>query len=145
MSGGSGALPADFLSQRRVTWPGSTKVELEYVEPSFLQAAFPDNASGMPQVYTIEASTIIVRPVDNTSLTLLYFAKIAALSSGAPNNWLLTAHPDVYLFGSMVEAEMFGVNDERMGLWKARRDELFDEISILSNKAGGMRIMGTTP
>jgi hypothetical protein len=148
MSGGSGALPADFLSQRRVTWPGAVKVDLEYVEPSYLQAAFPVDAAGTPQVYTIEASTILVRPVDNTSLTLLYWAKIASLSSGAPTNWLLTSHPDLYLFGSMVEAEMFGVNDERMGLWKTRRDEIFDEISMLSNKArgaGGMRIMGAAP
>jgi hypothetical protein len=48
----------------------------------------------------------------------------------------------------MVEAEMFGVNDERMPLWKARRDEIFEEIEKLSNKTrggGAMRIMGATP
>ena len=43
---------------------------------------------------------------------------------------------------------MFGVNDERAPLWKARRDETFDEIEKLSNKtrgAGAMRAMGATP
>ena len=58
------------------------------------------------------------------------------------------AHPDLYLFGSLVEAEMFGVNDERAPLWKARRDEIFDEIEKLSNKtrgAGTVRAMGATP
>ena len=150
MSSGAGSLPADFLAQRRVTWPGSTKVELEYVEPSWLQAAYPTNATGTPQTYTIEGSTIYVRPSDDTSLTLLYYAKVAALSDSATTNWLLTAHPDIYLFGSLVEAEMFGVNDERMPLWKARRDELFDEIIMLSNKSkvgvgAGIRIMGAFP
>ena len=29
-SGGSVALPSDYLSWRRVTWTGSTRVELEY-------------------------------------------------------------------------------------------------------------------
>ncbi len=60
----------------------------------------------------------------------------------------LTAHPDLYLFGALVEAEMFGVNDERAPLWKARRDEIFDEIEKLSNKtrgAGAIRVMGVTP
>ena len=50
--------------------------------------------------------------------------------------------------GSLVEAEMFGVNDERAPLWKARRDEIFDEIEKLSNKtrgAGTVRAMGATP
>jgi hypothetical protein len=43
---------------------------------------------------------------------------------------------------------MFGVNDERAPAWKARRDEIFDEIEKLSNKtrgAGPMRVMGVTP
>jgi len=73
---------------------------------------------------------------------------VLTLQDGAPANWLLGAHPDLYLFGSLVEAEMFGVNDERAPLWKARRDEIFDEIEKLSNKtrgAGAMRVMGVTP
>jgi hypothetical protein len=47
-------------------------------------------------------------------------------------------------------AEMFGVNDERAPLWKARRDDIFDEIDKLNNKTrggdpGAARVMGTTP
>ena len=148
MTNAQGTLPADYLSWRRVTWTGSTRVELEYVEPSWIQAAYPTAAQGTPQVFTIEGSTITVRPADNTNLELVYFAKIAALSNLNTTNWLLTAHPDVYLFGSMIEAELFGVNDARMGLWKARRDEIFDEIERLSNKTRGggfTRIMGSTP
>ena len=56
---------------------------------------------------------------------------IPALATTDPN-WLLTAHPDHYLFGSLVEAEMFGVNDERAPLWKARRDEIFDSPAGLT-------------
>lgn len=147
MSSGSGTLPSDFLSMRRVTWPGSTAVNLEYVQPEWLLAAYPDSVSGTPSVYTIEGSTIKVRPVDNTSLTILYYEKIDALSGTV--NWLFSVHPDIYLFGSLCEAEMFGVNDNRAALWKARRDELADEIEKLSNKtrgnAGYIRVMGTTP
>lgn len=146
-SSGSATLPTDFLMHRRVTWTGSTRVELEYVNPSYLQAAYPSSPSDTPRLFTIEGSTLKLRPIDATGLEFDYFQKIPALATTDPN-WLLTAHPDLYLFGSLVEAEMFGVNDERAPNWKARRDEIFDEVQGLSNKSrgvGGMRVMGATP
>ena len=45
-------------------------------------------------------------------------------------------------------AEMFGCNDERAPVWKARRDAAFDEIVRLSNKTrggGAIRVIGATP
>src|SRR5262245_54955145 len=100
-SSGTATLPTDDLSYRRVTWAGSSKVELEYVEPSWIQAAYPTSPSDTPRVFTIEGTSLIVRPSSDTSLTFVYFAKIAALTSTATTNWLLTSHPDAYLFGSL--------------------------------------------
>jgi hypothetical protein len=152
-SSGSVALPSDYLAWRRVTWTGSTRIELEYVEPSYLQAAYPSQPSAEPRVFSIEGGNLLIRPIDGTALEFDYYAKIPALATTAPQdgtqtNWLLTAHPDLYLFGSLVEAEMFGVNDERAPLWKARRDEIFEEIAQLSNKSragGGIRVIGPNP
>src|SRR6516162_3270941 len=146
---GSAALPADYLALRRVTWTGSPRVELAYVHPSYLQAAYPSAPADVPRIFTIEGATLKVRPLDQTALEVNYFQKIPALATSDPN-WLLTAHPDLYLFGALVEAEMFGVNDERAPMWKARRDEIFDEIDKLNNKTrggdpGAARVMGTTP
>lgn len=147
---GDTTLPSDYLGHRRVTWLGSQSIDLEYVEPSFLLAAFPTSPTGVPKIFTIEGSTLRVRPVDDTAsvIGLNYFAKVPSLSDSATTNWLLLAHPDLYFFGAMIEAELFGLNDERAPLWKARRDEIFDEIILLSNKSrgvGGMRIMSPTP
>jgi hypothetical protein len=147
-SAGAAALPADYLTWRRVTWTGASRVELQYVHPSYLQAAYPSSPAGVPRVFSIEGASLTIRPVDDTALELDYFAKVTGLSNAAPSNWLLAAHPDLYLFGALVEAEMFGVNDERAPVWKARRDEIFDEIVTLSNKsrgAGAIRVMGVTP
>jgi hypothetical protein len=147
-SSGAAALPTDYLTWRRLTWPGLPRIELEYVEPSYLQAAYPSQPSGTPLVFTIEGSSILIRPISTGSLELDYYQKIPALSVGNATNWLLTAHPDLYLFGALVEAEMFGVNDERAPAWKARRDEIFEEIQQLANKSrgvGGIRVMGATP
>jgi hypothetical protein len=86
-------------------------------------------------------------PLNSTALELDYYQTIPALAS-ASSNWLITAHPDLYLFGAMCEAEMFGVNDERAPTWKARRDEIFEEIIRLNNQTrapSAIRVFGPTP
>lgn len=143
---GRSTLPSDYLLWRRVTWTGNPRRELEYVEPSWLQFNYPDNPSGDPNVFTIEGTHLTVRPVSGTTLELEYYQKIAALSGTV--NWLYAAHPDVYLFGSLAEAYTFQKDVDSATLWKGRRDEVFSEIEMLSNKTrgvGGMKIMGPTP
>jgi hypothetical protein len=144
-AGGVADLPEDYLQWRRVTWTGSSRRELEYVNPSYLQAAYPDDSSGYPNVFTIEGETIIIRPTSTTDIELSYFQKIPALSDVATTNWLLTAHPDAYLFGSLCEAQGLNVDFDKMLLWKQRRDEVMAEIERLSAKSrgvGAVRIMG---
>jgi hypothetical protein len=144
-SSGTAALPADYLTWRRVTWTGARRHELDYVHPSYLQAAF-DTGAGTPRVFTIEGATLKIRPVDGAALELDYFQRIPALSDAAPGNWLLAAHPDLYLFGALTEAEAFNKDAEKASLWKLRREELFDEIEKLGEKskgAGAIRVMGT--
>lgn len=134
MSSGAGTLPTDFLQWRQVKWPGSTARNLEYVDRAYMEETYPDSPSGTPEVFTIEGETISVMPVDNTSLTLRYYQKIPALTDSATTNWLLTAHPDLYLFGSLVESNAFIRNEMGM-VWKQRRDEIFDEIVALHTKS----------
>ncbi len=147
-SGGIATLPTDYLTWRRVTWTGSTNCELEYVHPSYLHALYPTAPTGNPRLFTIEGSSLTLRPLDDTALTFDYFAKIPALSVSNTTNWLLTAHPGIYLFGSLAEAHGFVKDTENLALWNARRDELFDEIERLDTKTRGpaaVRVMGATP
>lgn len=146
MSSGSGTIPTDFLAYRKVVWPGSTAVNLEYVSPEWLVAAYPDSGQGTPGYFTIEGTTIKVRPVDDTSLTFHYYQKIAALTEAATTNWLLLAHPDVYLFGALCEAQGFNVDPDKMAMWGVRRDTAFDQIEALSRQHIGpaaIRLVGT--
>lgn len=144
---GFATLPSDYLAWRRVTWTGSTRTELGYVHPSYLQAAYPSQPADVPRIFTIEGSTLKVMPLSGTPLEFDYYQAIPSLVS-ASTNWLMTAHPDLYLFGSMCEAEAFGVNDERMPMWKARRDEIFEEIIMRDRQTRGpsyVRVFGATP
>ena len=129
-----------------MTWTGSSRVELQYVHPSYLQAAYPSSPSDVPRIFTIEGATLKVRPVDDGALEFGYLQKVPPLSAGV--NWLFGSHPDLYLFGALVEGQGYALNPQAAALWKARRDEIFDEIETLSNKtrgAGTIRVMGATP
>jgi hypothetical protein len=74
--------------------------------------------------------------------------RILALSNTNRTNWLLAAAPDLYLFGALAEAHGFVKDAESLALWKARRDELLDEIERLDVKTrgpSGIRVIGPTP
>jgi hypothetical protein len=133
-----------------VTWTGNPRRELGYVEPSWLQAAYPDAPTDLPSVFTIEGTSLKIMPTDATStpIELVYWAAIPALTDINTTNWLMTAHPDLYLFGSLVEAGGYTVDVDKLVLWKSRRDELFDEIDKLDKKSRApsqVRVMSPTP
>lgn len=144
---GIGTLPSDFLGYRDVTWDGTSyTVALEYVTPTVFEAEWPQNDSGIPVVFTLTGGSIKIKPLDDSGLLFTYFQKPAALSGTL--NWLWTTYPDAYLFGTLAEANAFNKAVDPAGLWKARRDEVFDEIfKVDFNERQGMRIriLGITP
>jgi hypothetical protein len=143
---GVASLPTDYLGWRSVVWTGDPNVVLEYVHPSYLEALWPTAPAGTPHQFTIYGSQLSVLPSDDTPIQLDYFAKNSALSSSLNN--LYTNHPDAYFFGSLVEAYTFVKDYEQAQIWKARRDEVFDEISKLNFRENGalqIRVMGATP
>jgi hypothetical protein len=144
-SSGVATVPSDYLGHRRVTWTGSPIQELTYVTPP-VYAGYLESGSGTPTVFTIEGSNLRVAPSDDTALTFDYYAKTAAVSGSL--NWLFTNHPDAYLFGALCEANAFAKDVDAAALWKARRDEVFDEISRrdFNERANmGIRSVGHTP
>ena len=140
-SSGAVALPSDFNAVRSLVWNGSVNQVLDYMTPRLFMAYHPDttNTEGTPTIYTIEGETLRIKPVDDDTdaFTLRYWARLDALDADDATNWLLTAYPDCYLFGALVEANAYLQNAEAAMLWKARRDECFEEIIRDSNKSQG--------
>jgi len=138
-----GALPVDCDSVRAVYLSDTPTAALEQVSPAELRSRYSGPATGRPQVYALIADQIIIGPVSDASYTafLTYARKIPALSSTVSTNWLLAAHPDLYLYGSLLHAEFYGWNDERLPLIKSAVDESIAEI----NDAGNRRRYGGGP
>jgi len=145
-TGGSVALPSDYLGWQRLTWTGSPVTDLTYAHPSVLKVYYPTSPAGIPQMFTIESGNIKIMPTDDTGLELLYFQKTGALSAAL--NWLYTNHPDAYLNGTLYEAYKFAKDNENMAAYKALRDEIFDEIRVQNFRERGnigIRVIGYTP
>jgi hypothetical protein len=60
---------------------------------------------------------------------LVYWRKVAPLTAPASTNVVLTNYPSCYLYGSLVAAEPFILNDARLGMWKGLYEEALDRAS----------------
>jgi hypothetical protein len=76
---------------------------------------------GVPSVYTLIGNEIRLGPAPAASAGLVaelqYYARVPALSAAAPSNWLLTAAPNVYLFGALLEAAPYIGDDMQLAKW----------------------------
>lgn len=118
------ALPPDFLQMRNFQINGTDKTEpLEMVAPEFIDRLGVVTAD-TPKRFAIVADEIQLSPRPNASMTaeMVYWAKIAALSGeeGSTTNHLLTNHPELYLFGTLVEGSADIGDDEAFAKWEAR-------------------------
>lgn len=127
-------LPADYLSLRSVTSIGKPMV-------SKAVQIVREGISGTDVAYyAIEGRTLLFAPAipEGETVTVSYFQAIPALTDGSPTNWLLTKYPDVYLMGSLAQAEIYLANDERVNLLKSALDEAIAEL----NEAGLQERLG---
>jgi len=125
-----GTLPSDFLEARTFVWESNPRVRLEYMTPAQFEATYTTDTQGIPAAYTIYGSTIKVGPFPNSTVgaTLLYYQRLTSLSSDSDTNWLLTYHPDVYLYGAALESAPFLQDDNRIQVWLGLYDRAAAEI-----------------
>lgn len=140
-SSGSVTLPSDYIAWRAALYTGITpNVDLEYVHPSYLDSTRIKLDTGPPKIFTIEAGSFKVRPTNDTAsiYQFHYYQKLTSIVGSSSNtNWLLTAHPDAYLWGGLTELFALRRNREAAELYKARRDEIFSDIAKSSGFTTG--------
>ncbi len=141
---GSEALPTDFWGFKSGPYvDGSPDVVLTRVTPGELRAMFPTSSTGIPTHYAIEGTNILLGPVPSSAQAIkgTYYTTITPLSGAATSNWLLLAHPDLYLAGSLAEAFSFSMDEAREAKWTAKRDAIIADI----NRSGARRSANSGP
>lgn len=124
-------LPTDFLSARNVQLNTNPVRRLKYFTPEQLDYEYPSTSVGATKAFTIIGEQIQLKPVPNSANTLeiAYFKKLAALSDSNTTNWLTSNAPDLLLYGALIEAEAYLVDDPRIGIWKSAFDEAMKEFN----------------
>lgn len=111
-------LPAQFNEAVSLDYLGDP---LRNYEAADVARSSMVNSAGLPTAFSVTSQIEFDRISDQSySMTLSYVKRLdLAVES---TNWLLTRHPDVYLFAALTEAAPFLRDDERVILWTAKRD-----------------------
>ncbi len=90
------------------------------------------NITGLPRYFTIVGGAIQILPAPSidTDLEMIYYATIPALSDANTTNWLLIKAPDIYLYGSLLEAEQYLKNDDRIDVWRGQYQRIMDQMNL---------------
>lgn len=112
-------LPSDFLQMRDLFVDGNPRIAISYITPSTFTRDARATESGKPVFYTMRGSEFEFAPIPDAAYTLqmLYYAKPTALSNTNTSNAFLANCPDALLYGSLLEAEPYLMNDARTELW----------------------------
>lgn len=150
------SLPGDFQSMRsfRIT-SISGKPRLAYMSDTQMDEHREriGNVSGPPQFFSIFGSEIELCPTPEQDYTLemKYRGIIPALTENNTTNWLLTFAPDVYLYGTLLEATPYMKDDPRIAVWGGAMKAAIQSLNDLSQESGygsgplEMRTSGVTP
>jgi hypothetical protein len=125
------ALPTDCAVIRSLVINGFGQVR-----QSTPNEAFMSTTARRPYTYSLQRDEIVFEPAvaANTEVTTLYYRDLPFLSVAAPSNWLLAAHPDLYLYGTLVQAYAFLLDDEQAGKWRSAHDTALDQIMRYGGK-----------
>ena len=143
------SLPTGFVQMKEFHLTTDPLTPLAYITPEMMTRIWAGSGQGKPEVFTIIADNVRLGPSPDAVYTtsMLYYKTFTALSDSATTNDMLTNNPDVYLYGTLLEAEPFIMNDERVQLWATAFKQAIDDIQFQDNKdrhsGSELRVMNT--
>lgn len=133
------ALPADFVSAKSLVLTSTAPVQpLVFLSEDELDAKkWTYRTTGKPVYFALIGNQIEVLPAPDTGYTaeLTYVATLAKLSDSNTSNWVLERHPDVYLYGSLLQAAPYLRDDERVALWTTLYGQALEDMIVQNERA----------
>lgn len=133
-----GAVPNDFLETKSLKLTGTNPVT-----PLVFQTidALDDlarqySAASRPKYFGIVGGQIRLVPVPDATYTteLVYFAKLTKLSASVASNFLLASSPDIYLYGSLLQAAPYLQDDARIPVWSSLYDKALNDVQTADDR-----------
>jgi hypothetical protein len=114
-------LPAGIVDVKDLWIPGDKDTLIR----APLTAVIAASSSGRPSIYALQGeNTLIFNGA--SSIQGVVYQDIPALTTGAPTNWLATQAPGMYLYGALIQADIYTENDQtaHMAQYMAAKDSL---------------------
>jgi hypothetical protein len=142
----SAALPTDWLELENISVSGSPDSPLQYVTIEHMDVKYPEGGgSGKPFVYTVEGDNVILGPTPDSAynIDIIYYARFpSAITTGT--NWLLTNHPNIYLYACLREGAFFTKDAPGAvqwdGLFKQEVKTLQDQDDEATHSGSALRV-----
>ena len=156
MSGGvrDYSLPSGFTGMKEFHLTTSPVVALSYITPEMMNRMWAGSNTGKPKSFTLFSDAGVRKikfgpaPDSNYTTSMLYLKKIDSLSVSNPTETMLTENPDIYLYGALMEAEPFLMNDARVQLWATMLQQVAQDLQDRDNfdrhSGSELRVMNTT-
>jgi hypothetical protein len=122
---GAASLPTGFLAFKEVRYVGDANYTLQPKPLEWIRAQ-TTNTGSAASYFALTGSQIVCWP-ESGSIRGTYYTEIPALADNS-TNWLLTAHPDLYLFAALTELALWMVDDSRIPLWAEKASALLDAV-----------------
>lgn len=127
-------LPSDFQTMRSVRLSGVVgKPRLGFMVQTQMDdyRYSIDNVAGQPVYFSLVGDEIELAPTPNEDfdVQLVYRRNIPSLETNS-TNWLMTLAPDLYLYGSLLEAAPYMQNDERIAVWGLAMQTVIDQVNV---------------
>ena len=130
------ALPDGYLQMREIHLTTSPVVSLSYITPEIMYRIRSGSTSAKPNSYTIVGDNILFGPTPDGAYTydMTYYKSFDALTDVATTNWVILNAPDLYLYGTLLQAEPFLMNDQRIALWERGMRQVINDLQEQDDK-----------
>ena len=134
-----GAVPSDFLETKSLKLTSTNpQTPLEFLSIDALdQKAAEYTASGKPRFFGVVGGQLRIVPTPDSTYTteLTYYAKLSKLSTSNTSNWLLSSSPDIYLYGSLLQAAPYLQDDARIQTWATLYERALNELQTADDRS----------
>lgn len=132
LSSGAASLPTGFLAFKELRFDGTRDYTLQPKNLEWIRAQ-DDTNTGDAQYFAVTGTQVVCWPPTGPIKGTYYKSLTSLTGLTSTGNWLLTAHPDLYLSATLTEAWLFLFDEEKAAMWRERTRALIEEIQFRDN------------
>jgi hypothetical protein len=131
-------IPTDWLEFENLSiiTSGGSQRQLTYVPVEHMDSKYDSAYVGLPAIYTLEGDSLLLAPTPDSaySIDAIYYARLPSIITNG-TNWLLTSHPNIYLFACLAEVFLYTQNPDQIQLFSQRYSEGLQQLQVQDDRA----------